>query len=155
MDPTQAMQRALELARQGLGEVEPNPAVGCVIVKDDHIIGEGWHKKFGGPHAEINALEDCMQKGANPAGATVYVTLEPCCTTGKTGPCTQALIQSKIAKVVAAIEDPSPDASGQGLARLRQAGIETETGLCRKEAHFLNAPFFKHLHSGRPWVILK
>lgn len=155
MDPVQAMQRALELARQGLGEVEPNPAVGCVIVKDGQLIGEGWHKKFGGPHAEINALEDCVQKGASPAGATVYVTLEPCCTAGKTGPCTQALIQANITKVVAAIEDPSQTDSGQGLAQLRQAGIETETGLCRKEAHFLNAPFFKHIHTGRPWVILK
>lgn len=155
MDPAEVMQRAIDLARQGLGEVEPNPAVGCVIVKDNQIIAEGYHQRFGGPHAEINALHQCRQKGIDPAGATVYVTLEPCCTVGKTGPCTEALIEAKVSKVIAAIEDPSKEISGRGLAQLRQAGIETETGLCRKEAHLLNAPFFKFTHTGRPWVILK
>lgn len=155
MEAAGAMQRALELACRGLGEVEPNPAVGCVIVKNDQIIGEGWHQKFGGPHAEIHALEDCRRNGHDPSGATVYVTLEPCCFTGKTGPCTEALIAAKVSRVCAAIEDPSPQVSGKGFERLREAGIETETGLCRQEAEVLNAPFLKHTRTGRPWVILK
>jgi diaminohydroxyphosphoribosylaminopyrimidine deaminase/5-amino-6-(5-phosphoribosylamino)uracil reductase len=155
MDAAGAMKRALELARRGLGEVEPNPAVGCVILKDNRVIGEGWHRKFGGPHAEIHALEDCRQKGQDPAGATVVVTLEPCCVTGKTGPCTEALIAAKVSRLCAAMEDPSPAVNGKGFERLRSAGIETETGLCRQEAEFLNAPFCKHVRSGLPWVILK
>lgn len=155
MDAAGVMQRALELAGRGLGEVEPNPAVGCVIVKDNRIIGEGWHRKFGGPHAEIAALEDCRQRGHDPAGATVFVNLEPCCSAGKTGPCTESLIAAKVSAVVAAMEDPSPEVNGKGLERLRSAGIETQTGLCRREAEFLNAPFCKLIHTGRPWVILK
>ncbi|HOQ04960.1 MAG TPA: bifunctional diaminohydroxyphosphoribosylaminopyrimidine deaminase/5-amino-6-(5-phosphoribosylamino)uracil reductase RibD [Anaerohalosphaeraceae bacterium] len=155
MDAEQAMRRALELARQGLGRVEPNPAVGCVIVKDGRLIGEGWHREFGGPHAEIEALCDCRRRGNDPRGAVVYVTLEPCCFTGKTGPCTKALIGAGVAKVIAAMEDPFPKVSGRGFQELRQAGIFTEAGLCRKEAESLNAPYLKHIRTGRPWVILK
>ncbi|MEJ5258997.1 MAG: bifunctional diaminohydroxyphosphoribosylaminopyrimidine deaminase/5-amino-6-(5-phosphoribosylamino)uracil reductase RibD [Anaerohalosphaeraceae bacterium] len=155
MDAEQAMRRALELARQGLGRVEPNPAVGCVIVKDGRLIGEGWHREFGGPHAEIEALRDCLRRGNDPKGAAVYVTLEPCCFTGKTGPCTKALIEAGVAKVIAAMEDPFPKVSGRGFQELRQAGIFTEAGLCRKEAESLNAPYLKHIRTGRPWVILK
>lgn len=155
MDAEQAMRRALELARQGRGRVEPNPAVGCVIVKDGRLIGEGWHQEFGGPHAEIEALRDCRRRGNDPRGAVVYVTLEPCCFTGKTGPCTKALIEAGVAGVVAAMEDPFPKVSGRGFEELRQAGIFAEAGLCRQEAESLNAPYLKHIRTGRPWVILK
>ena len=118
------MRSALKLAEKGLGSVEPNPAVGCVIVKAGQVIGKGYHKKFGGPHAEIHAIADCATLGVRPEGATMYVTLEPCCHFGKTGPCTQAIIDAKIAKVVVAVGDPSAHASGRGLDQLRQAGIE-------------------------------
>jgi diaminohydroxyphosphoribosylaminopyrimidine deaminase/5-amino-6-(5-phosphoribosylamino)uracil reductase len=155
MDAEQAMRRALELAQKGLGSVEPNPAVGCVLLKDGRLIGEGWHRKFGGPHAEIEALNDCRQRGNDPRGAVVYVTLEPCCFTGKTGPCTQALIQAGVSEVIAAMEDPFPKVCGKGLKELQQAGIPTQVGLCRQEAEALNAPYLKHLRTGRPWVILK
>ena len=114
---------ALQLAAKGLGSVEPNPAVGAVIVKNGKIIGRGWHKKFGGPHAEINALADCKKQGANPKGATMFVTLEPCCHYGKTGPCTDALIAAKLKKVVVATIDPSKHANGKGIRQLRKAGI--------------------------------
>ncbi len=149
------MQAALKLAAKGIGSVEPNPAVGCVIVKAGQVIGQGSHKKFGGPHAEINALEDCRTRGLMPAGATLYVTLEPCCHWGKTGPCTEAVIKAKVARVVAAAVDPSAHAGGKGLEKLRQAGIAVEVGLCESEARRLNAPFFKHVTTGRPWIILK
>ncbi len=149
------MQTALELAVAGIGDVEPNPLVGCVIVKNNQIIGRGYHQRFGGPHAEINALADCRQKGADPAGSTVFVTLEPCCHTGKTGPCTQALIEAKVACVVAAIADPSDKVSGKGFQQLRQAGIEVVVGVSESQARQLNAPFFQHINTGLPWVIAK
>jgi len=149
------MQLALELAAKGIAAVEPNPAVGCVIVKDDHILGQGFHERFGGPHAEINALADCRKKGYNPAGSTVYVTLEPCCHAGKTGPCTRALIDAKVACVVAAIQDPTDKIAGKGLAELRRAGIEIVVGVCEAQARRLNAPFFKFAKTARPWVIAK
>jgi diaminohydroxyphosphoribosylaminopyrimidine deaminase / 5-amino-6-(5-phosphoribosylamino)uracil reductase len=149
------MQLALELAAIGISAVEPNPAVGCVIVKDDHILGRGFHERFGGPHAEINALADCRKKGHDPAGSTVYVTLEPCCHTGKTGPCTKALIDAKVACVVAAVQDPTDKVAGKGLSELRQAGIEIVAGVCEAEARRLNAPFFKFAQTARPWVIAK
>lgn len=149
------MQRTLELAEKGLGAVEPNPAVGAVIVKDGSVIGEGYHEKFGGPHAEINALADCKKKSVDPAGAVMYVTLEPCCHTGKTGPCTDAIIDAKIAKVIVAILDPSGHASGKGLDKLRKAGVEINTGLCADRAALINAPFIKFAKTARPWVILK
>ncbi|MBN2316907.1 MAG: bifunctional diaminohydroxyphosphoribosylaminopyrimidine deaminase/5-amino-6-(5-phosphoribosylamino)uracil reductase RibD, partial [Sedimentisphaerales bacterium] len=149
------MQTALRLAKRGIGSVEPNPAVGAVVVKDSQIIGKGYHKKFGGPHAEINALEDCVRSGAEPHGATMYVTLEPCCHQGKTGPCTQTIISAGLAKVVVAMIDPSKHASGKGIEQLRQAGIEVQTGLCETEARLLNAPFVKYASTGKCWITLK
>jgi len=149
------MLEALKLARKGLGSVEPNPAVGCVIVKNGKIIGKGYHKKFGNPHAEIEALKDCVKKGNNPAGSTVYVTLEPCCHFGKTGPCTDALIAAKVKKVIAATSDPSPHAAGKGFKLLKKSGIEVAHGLLAKEAKEINLPFFKYASTGRPWIILK
>ena len=146
---------ALRLARGGVGSVEPNPAVGCVIVKNDEIIGEGLHKKFGGAHAEINALEDCRKRDNNPDGAVMYVTLEPCCHQGKTGPCTDAIIESRLAKVVIAMVDPSEHANGRGIEQLRSAGIEVQTGICENQAGLLNAPFIKFATTGQCWVIVK
>lgn len=128
------MQAALRLAKCGIGAVEPNPAVGAVIVKDSRVIGSGWHKKFGGPHAEINALEDCKTLGISPKGATMYVTLEPCCHYGKTPPCTNAIIAAGLTKVVIAAIDPSSHANGKGIEQLRKAGIEVQTGVCETEA---------------------
>ncbi len=149
------MKMALKLARRGVGSVEPNPAVGCVIVKDEKVIGRGWHKKFGGPHAEINALNDCEKRGNNPEGAAMYVTLEPCCHHGKTGPCTDQIIKAKLAKVVIAMTDPSLHAAGRGIEQLRNAGIEVQTGLCENLAERLNAPFIKFATTAKSWVILK
>jgi diaminohydroxyphosphoribosylaminopyrimidine deaminase/5-amino-6-(5-phosphoribosylamino)uracil reductase len=149
------MELALQLAARGLGNVEPNPAVGAVIVKSGKIIGTGWHKKFGGPHAEINALADCKKQGANPKGATMFVTLEPCYHYGKTGPCTDALIAAKLKKVVVATIDPSKHANGKGIRQLRRAGIKVEVGLCETEARVLNAPFLKFASTGKTWVTLK
>ncbi len=149
------MQSALKLAEKGISSVEPNPAVGCIIIKAGQLIGKGYHKKFGGPHAEVNALEDCRTLGMTPEGGTMYVTLEPCCHQGKTGPCTQAIIGAGIARVIAATIDPSEHANGKGMEQLRQAGIEVEVGLCEQEARLLNAPFFKYVTTGKPWVVLK
>ena len=149
------MRSALTLARRGIGSVEPNPAVGAVIVKANQIIGSGWHKKFGGPHAEINALEDCKTLGVNPRGAAMYVTLEPCSHEGKTGPCTQAIIEAGVAKVFVATIDPSEHAGGKGIEQLRDAGIEVQTGICETEAKILNAPFIKFAATGKCWVTLK
>jgi diaminohydroxyphosphoribosylaminopyrimidine deaminase/5-amino-6-(5-phosphoribosylamino)uracil reductase len=149
------MQAALKLARRGIGSVEPNPAVGCIIVKSGQIIGKGWHKKFGGPHAEVNALADCRRLGANPQGATMYVTLEPCCHCAKTPPCTEAIIAAQLAKVVVATIDPSQHVNGKGIERLHNAGIQIETGVCETEAKLLNAPFIKFAKTGKCWVILK
>jgi len=149
------MWSALTLARRGIGSVEPNPAVGAVIVKANQIIGSGWHKKFGGPHAEINALEDCKTLGVNPRGAAMYVTLEPCSHEGKTGPCTQAIIEAGVAKVFVATIDPSEHAGGKGIEQLRDAGIEVQTGICETEARILNAPFIKFAATEKCWVTLK
>lgn len=149
------MQMALKLARRGIGSVEPNPPVGCVIAKAGQIIGKGWHKEFGGPHAEINALADCQSLGVSPEGATMYVTLEPCCHQGKTGPCTDAIIKAGLAKVFVATPDPSEHNNGRGIEQLCNAGIEVQTGLCETEAKLLNAPFMKFAVTGKPWVILK
>jgi len=148
------MQMALELAARGLGDVEPNPAVGCIITKDGGVIGAGYHERFGGAHAEVNALADCAANGRDPAGATLYVTLEPCSHTGKTPPCSQAVINANVARVVIASEDPT-DIAGGGINQLKQAGIEVEVGVCRDKAEKLNAPFYKHVRTGMPWVIVK
>jgi len=149
------MQAALKLAQRGIGLVEPNPAVGAILVKANQIIGRGWHKKFGAPHAEITALEDCKTLGVNPQGATMYVTFEPCCHHAKTPPCTDAIIGSQLAKVVVATIDPSEHANGKGIEQLRNAGIEVQTGVYETQARLLNAPFIKFATTGKSWVILK
>ncbi len=142
---------AFMLAEKGRGLVEPNPLVGCVVVHGDEIVGEGWHAFFGGPHAEVVALKNA---GARAAGATVYVTLEPCRHQGKTPPCTQAIIDSGAARVVAAVADPCQTAAG-GAVVLRQAGLDVELGVMEQEAKRQNAPFFKLIAHHRPWVIAK
>lgn len=150
-DDERHMQRALQLARRGQGHVEPNPMVGCVIVRGRRVVGEGYHRRFGGPHAEVAALRG----GASARGATVYVTLEPCCHFGKTPPCVDALIAAGVKRVVAAMEDPNPEVSGKGVRRLRRAGMRVEVGLLGDVAADLNAPFIKLQTQRRPWVILK
>ena len=155
MNDNEFMELALSLAEKGVGQVEPNPMVGCVIVKDDKIIGRGWHEKFGGPHAEVNAIADCRKNGCSPEGSTVYVTLEPCSHFGKTPPCADALIEAKVAKVIAAMVDPSKHVAGKGIEKLRAAGIEVGVGLCEEKARALNAPFIKFAETGKCWVIVK
>ena len=146
------MLRALELAKRGEGTVSPNPMVGCVIVKEGQIVGEGYHQLYGGPHAEVNALEAAGKKAE---GATVYVTLEPCCHIGQTGPCATALLAAKVAKVVVAMRDPNPVVAGQGVALLRQMGIPVEVGDSGEEARLLNEKYLTRLEKKRPWVIAK
>lgn len=146
------MKRALSLARKGMGKTSPNPAVGCVIVKDGVVIGEGWHKKAGGPHAEIFALE---MAGTAARNADVYVTLEPCCHSGKTPPCSEALIAAGVKRVFAAMADPNSKVNGNGFRALEKAGIITECGLMEDEARALNLAFIKHVTTGLPYVIYK
>jgi diaminohydroxyphosphoribosylaminopyrimidine deaminase/5-amino-6-(5-phosphoribosylamino)uracil reductase len=146
------MRRALDLAILGQGLVEPNPMVGCVIVAGAEIIGEGWHRRFGGPHAEVEALK---MAGKRAAGATMYVTLEPCCHQGKTPPCTRAVIAARLRRVVVAQHDPFPSVDGGGLNELRAAGIEVTLGTLEEDAQRLNAPYLKLLRTGRPWVLAK
>lgn len=146
------MRRALELAAQGEGLVEPNPMVGCVIVRGAEIIGEGWHRRFGGDHAEVEALK---MAGARAAGATMVVTLEPCCHQGKTPPCTRAVIEAGVRRVVVAMRDPFPQVAGGGLAELRAAGVEVDVGLMEDEARRLCGPYLKLQEIGRPWIIAK
>jgi diaminohydroxyphosphoribosylaminopyrimidine deaminase / 5-amino-6-(5-phosphoribosylamino)uracil reductase len=149
------MGRALRLARKGTGLVEPNPAVGAVLVKNNQIIGQGYHHVFGGPHAEIDALKNTRSKGHNPKNATLYVTLEPCCHWGKTPPCTQALIAAGIKKVIAATADPSKKVAGKGFRTLQKAGIKTQVGLMGDDARDLNPSFFKFHQNHLPWVVGK
>nr|WP_096526688.1 bifunctional diaminohydroxyphosphoribosylaminopyrimidine deaminase/5-amino-6-(5-phosphoribosylamino)uracil reductase RibD [Candidatus Nitrosoglobus terrae] len=146
------MARALKLARQGLYTTDPNPRVGCVLVRSGQCVGEGWHQQTGNAHAEINALH---QAGAQAQGATCYVTLEPCCHQGRTPPCTEALLKAGVKRVVAAMEDPNPKVAGQGLAQLKAAGIQVECGLLQEEAQALNRGFIQRLLQGRPWVRCK
>ena len=146
------MHLALRLAAKGRGRVEPNPMVGALIVHNGQVIAQGYHQRFGAAHAEIVALENCPQ---SPAGATMYVTLEPCCHHGKTGPCTQALINAGLAEVIVATQDPSSRVAGRGIQELRQAGIKVNLGPAEPEARRLNAPFFKLHRKGRPFVLLK
>ncbi|QDS97584.1 bifunctional diaminohydroxyphosphoribosylaminopyrimidine deaminase/5-amino-6-(5-phosphoribosylamino)uracil reductase RibD [Adhaeretor mobilis] len=148
----QHMARALELAQQGLGHVEPNPLVGCVVVQGDKVVGQGWHAQFGGPHAERAALKDA---GDAARGAIAYVTLEPCCHTGKTPPCTEALIDAGMKRVVIGAADPNPQVSGGGVSALRDAGIEVDEGVLSEQAEELIAPFAKLQTTGQPWVIAK
>lgn len=146
------MARALRLARRGEGYVEPNPMVGCVVVRKGRIIGEAYHHRYGRPHAEVEALRSCTE---SPRGATVYVTLEPCRHFGKTPPCTDALIEAKVARVIAATRDPNRSVSGGGAAILRRAGIDVRFGLLEAEALELMAPFFTRVLLRRPYVIAK
>ncbi|WP_422473757.1 bifunctional diaminohydroxyphosphoribosylaminopyrimidine deaminase/5-amino-6-(5-phosphoribosylamino)uracil reductase RibD [Endozoicomonas sp. ALB032] len=146
------MSRALQLARKGLYTAMPNPRVGCVIIKDGVIVGEGFHERSGEPHAEVHALE---MAGDRTKGATVYVTLEPCSHFGKTPPCAEALINARVSRVVAAMEDPNPLVSGRGLKRLSDVGIEVESGVLEAEARALNPGFIKKMMSGQPFVRLK
>ncbi|XAL97954.1 bifunctional diaminohydroxyphosphoribosylaminopyrimidine deaminase/5-amino-6-(5-phosphoribosylamino)uracil reductase RibD [Phycisphaeraceae bacterium D3-23] len=149
------MWQALALAEQGRGRVEPNPMVGCVLVKDGREIGRGHTAPFGGPHAEAVALEDARQRNEDPAGATCYVTLEPCSHHGKTPPCADALVEAHIARAVVAMADPFERVAGQGLTRLREAGIEVVCGVCEAQARAVNAPYLKRIATGLPWVIVK
>lgn len=149
------MRRALELAMRGAGWVNPNPLVGAVIVRDGRIIGEGWHPAYGQLHAERYALADCRQRGEDPRGATIYVTLEPCCHTGKTPPCTEALIEAGIARVVMGAPDPNPKVAGGGIAQLEQAGIEVVQGVLTQECLAINAAFLHYIQTRKPYVIVK
>lgn len=146
------MTEALALARHGEGLVEPNPMVGCVIVRAGRVVGRGWHRQFGGPHAEVEALKNAGQWARN---ATVYVSLEPCCHWGKTPPCVDALIEAGITRVVAAVSDPNPQVAGKSLRALRAAGIKTRVGLMRDPAAELIAPFTRVQRDQRPYFILK
>jgi diaminohydroxyphosphoribosylaminopyrimidine deaminase/5-amino-6-(5-phosphoribosylamino)uracil reductase len=151
-DDAHYMARAIELARRGLYTTHPNPRVGCVLVSDGAVVGEGWHRKAGEPHAERLALADA---GGNARGATAYVTLEPCSHHGRTPPCADGLIEAGVARVVAAMVDPNPQVAGQGMARLAAAGIETVTGVLEDDAAALNPGFIKRMTSGRPYVRCK
>ena len=149
------MARALRLARRGLNTATPNPRVGCVIVRDGHVVGEGWHEKAGLPHAEAGALAAIVGAGDTPIGATAYVTLEPCSHFGRTPPCADALIAAGVARAVVAMRDPNPLVAGQGLARLAAAGIEVASGLMEADATELNIGFVSRMTRGRPWLRLK
>lgn len=146
------MRRAMELAQRGEGMVNPNPLVGAVIVLDGRVLAEGWHERWGGLHAERNALRNC---GGTAAGATMYVTLEPCCHYGKTPPCTDAIIAAGISRVVVGIMDPNPLVAGKGVRQLEKAGIEVECGLLEKELRRQNRVFLRYMTTGLPWVTLK
>ncbi|MBM4388796.1 MAG: bifunctional diaminohydroxyphosphoribosylaminopyrimidine deaminase/5-amino-6-(5-phosphoribosylamino)uracil reductase RibD [Deltaproteobacteria bacterium] len=146
------MRAAVSLAKRGRSKVSPNPMVGALIVKDGAIIGSGYHRKAGGGHAEINAIRRARE---SLAGAVMYVNLEPCCHHGKTPPCTEAIIKSGIRKVVAGTIDPNPLVSGRGVAVLRAAGLEVETGVLESECRELNGIFFTNMEKGRPFVTLK
>lgn len=147
-----AMARALELAERGLETTHPNPRVGCVIARGAELVGEGWHERAGEPHAEINALRAA---GERAAGATAYVTLEPCSHHGRTPPCVDALIAARVARVVFALEDPNPRVSGRGAEALRHAGVQVQSGLMAAQAAQINAGFLKRMRCGRPWVRVK
>ena len=143
------MARALQLAERGLYTTSPNPRVGCVLVKDGQIVGEGWHERAGQPHAEVHALRAA---GATARGATAYVTLEPCSHHGRTPPCADALVAAGVAHVVVAVQDPNPRVAGEGIAKLRAAGIAVESGLMETAARELNIGFFARMTRGTPWV---
>jgi len=147
------MRQAIELAAKGQGRVEPNPMVGCVLARNGEVIGEGFHQRYGGPHAEIQALRSLGAGSAS--GATAYVSLEPCCHHGKTPPCTDSLIASGVQRVVLAMKDPFPQVAGGGIEQLRRAGIEVVCDVLSDRAIELNAPYLKRVNSGKPWVIAK
>lgn len=152
-NPDEVMRRAIELAARGAGSVEPNPLVGAVIVDDNlQLIGEGWHERFGGPHAEVQALADAA---GGARGGTLFVTLEPCCHFGKTPPCVDAILSAGLRKVVIGIQDPFPAVAGQGIEKLRAAGLEVTVGQLANDVRRLTAPFCKLVVTGRPFVIAK
>ena len=146
------MARALRLAERGLYTTTPNPRVGCVLVRDGRVVGEGWHERAGEAHAEVAALKVA---GATAAGATAYVSLEPCSHHGRTPPCTDALIAAKVGRVVVAMQDPNPQVSGSGIAKLRAAGIVAEVGVLENEARELNIGFVSRMTRARPWIRVK
>ena len=161
--PTAVMLYAIELAARGLGRVEPNPAVGAVLV-DEHLnlLADGYHERFGGPHAEVNALLDFSDRFEDPgvrqellANATLYVTLEPCCHHGKTPPCSEAVVDAGVRRVVVGLRDPSPHVDGGGIRQLQDAGVDVSTGVAEAQVRELNAPFLKGLQTGEPWVHAK
>lgn len=143
------MAQALRLAERGLYGTSPNPRVGCVLVRDGDVVGTGWHRRAGEPHAEVHALREA---GEAARGATAYVTLEPCSHHGRTPPCAEALVEARVARVVVAAQDPNPQVAGEGIARLRAAGIAVESGLMETAARELNAGFFARMTRGMPWV---
>jgi diaminohydroxyphosphoribosylaminopyrimidine deaminase/5-amino-6-(5-phosphoribosylamino)uracil reductase len=147
--------RAVDLAANGSGRVHPNPIVGAVVARDGEILGEGWHAEYGGPHAEVNALAACG--GADLTGATMYISLEPCCHEGKTPPCTDAILQAGLKRIMVASDDPTEKASGRGLGILRDEGVEVvmADGDLAARARLLNQGFRKHARTGRPWVLFK
>jgi len=149
------MTRALELAAKAMVQATPNPRVGCVVVREDRIIGEGFTQRPGSNHAEVEALLDARRSGHDLHGAHVYVTLEPCAHFGRTPPCATALIEAHVSMVIAAVEDPNPQVGGRGLEMLRQAGIDVRCGLLKQDAIEMNAGFFSRMMRGRPWVRIK
>ena len=152
MDKSDYMRLALEAAERGAGWTSPNPLVGAVIVKEGRIIGQGWHARRGGLHAERHALQSCTE---DPAGATLYVTLEPCCHQGRQPPCTDAVLQAGIARVVVGSDDPNPLVAGRGIRMLREHGVQVDTGVLREECDRLNPAFFHYIRTGRPYVVMK
>jgi diaminohydroxyphosphoribosylaminopyrimidine deaminase/5-amino-6-(5-phosphoribosylamino)uracil reductase len=152
MNDNDFMRQALDLAKKGEGFVEPNPMVGCVLVQNDQIIGQGYHTQFGQPHAEVEAIRST---NADLTGATCYVTLEPCSHYGKTPPCTQAILQTGIRRVVIAMRDPNPEVDGKGIQILREAGLDITEGVLEKETRWLNAPYLTLLEKNRPWIHAK
>jgi diaminohydroxyphosphoribosylaminopyrimidine deaminase / 5-amino-6-(5-phosphoribosylamino)uracil reductase len=149
------MRRALTLAAKGFGRTHPNPCVGAVLVKGGKVIGEGWHRKAGGPHAEILAFRHAARQGHSPRGATLYVTLEPCCTHGRTPPCSEAILAAGIKRVVVAATDPNPAHAGRAYKILRAQGVEVTTGVLGAESAHLNRSFNHWITTGQPWVVGK
>ena len=149
------MRRALSLALRGMGRTSPNPMVGCVLVRDGRILGEGWHRRCGEDHAEVAALKDAERRGETARGAEVYVTLEPCCHFGRTPPCAQRLVREGVSRVVAGTADPNPRVNSGGLAVLREAGVEVSAPCLEEEARRVNRGFIRVQTLGRPWVTLK
>ena len=152
MTDTDYMRMALELAERGMGWTSPNPMVGAVIVKDGRVIGQGWHARCGELHAERSALKNCAE---DPAGATMYVTLEPCCHHGRQPPCTEAILAAGITRVVVGSDDPNPLVAGKGIDILRRAGVTVETGVMKEACDALNRVFFHYIRTGRPYVVMK
>ena len=152
---TAHMREALKQARRGQGRVEPNPMVGAVLVRNGRVVAKGHHRKFGGPHAEVDALRVARAGGVAPSTCDMYITLEPCTHHGKTPPCVDALIDARPQRIIIAMRDPNPLVEGKGIAKLRDAGIETHVGLCESDAQAQSAPYIKRTTRGLPWVIAK